>query len=405
MTRIVLTKNVAAFRTISRADGSSAVAARFPVVASTSLDLPRGGGWPRRADPLTGWVAPGRIVLVCPTNDRTIEGMPVRVRRDGPLPIAGQIADQLIVAIRAGTLQAGVRLPPVRVLAGFLRVNRNTVAKVYAALQRQGYVITTRGRGSFVSSVPGGPADDTLAPMADRLIAEAAARGMDETTLRALIAERAGAREHGDHPRVGFVECNPSDLAYFSRQLTARLRVPLVPVLLADLPHVRASLDLVATTLFHVEEVRRLVPRREVIGLMALPEFQTLDAVARLPAHTRAALVCATEEGVRSKERSIRAVGIQRPRLLTATLGQPARLRAVLRRADVVLASPKVLERIQEQLPERVRVIPFGSVLGEGAVALLEERIRAWRPARAGSHRSSGDQTSAARRIRAGRSA
>lgn len=324
--------------------------------------------------------------------------MPVRVRRDDPLPIAEQIADQLIALIRAGTRRAGDRLPPVRVLAGFLRVNRNTVAKVYAALEREGYVITTPGRGTFVSTIPQVPSDDALTPLADRLIAEAAARGIDETALRALIAERAALRERGARPRVGFVECNPSDLTYFSRQLAARLRVPLIPVLLSDLSRVSASVDLVATTLFHVEEVRRLVPRREVIGLMALPEFQTLDAVAQLPAHIRVALVCATEEGVRSKERSIRAVGIERPRLLTATLEQPARLRTVLRRADAVLASPKVLERIQEQIPARARVIPFGSVLGEGAVALLEERIRAWRPARTGRHPSSSDKASTTRR-------
>ena len=44
--------------------------------------------------------------------------MPVRVRRDGPLPIARQIADQLVALIRGGTLRPGDRLPPVRVLAG-----------------------------------------------------------------------------------------------------------------------------------------------------------------------------------------------------------------------------------------------------------------------------------------------
>ena len=75
--------------------------------------------------------------------------MPLRVRRDGPLPIAEQIAAQLRALIRAGRLRAGERLPPVRVLAGFLRVNRNTVAKVYAALERDGALVTTQGRGTL----------------------------------------------------------------------------------------------------------------------------------------------------------------------------------------------------------------------------------------------------------------
>lgn len=296
------------------------------------------------------------------------------------MPVAEQIGDQLVALIRAGRLRVGERLPPVRGLAGFLRVNRNTVAKVYAALERSGFLTTTRGRGTFVAAAapPAGAA--ALLPLADRLLDEAAAQGVSAAEVRSLIAERAARRTRGYAPRVGFVECNPSDLSYFSRQLASRLPAPLVPVLLADLPRAAGSLDVIATTLFHVEEVRRLAPRHEVVGLMALPELDTLDAVAHLPADLRIALVCATAEGVKSKERSIRAVGIRRPDLMTATLQQPARLRTVLRRADVVLASPKVLERIADRIPAGVKVMPFASVLGEGALALLDERVRAWRP-------------------------
>lgn len=313
----------------------------------------------------------------------------MRVRRGGPRPIAGQIADQLVALIRAGRLAPGDRLPPVRVLAGFLRVNRNTVAKVYTTLERERWLVTAPGRGTFVpESLPSRPPAD-LVPLADRLLAEAAAKGLSPDDVRRLVESRAAAQPATAAPRVGFVECNPSDLAYFTRQLSERLGHLLIPVLLADLPAQAAALDIVATTLFHVEEVRRMLPRHEVIGLMAAPDFRTLDEVAHLPPHSRIALVCATQEGVQSKERSIRAVGIPRPRIATATLQHPGRLRAALRDADVVLASPKVLERLADHLPARARVIPFGSVLGEGAVALLAERIRLWRPPpRTHGHRS-----------------
>jgi DNA-binding transcriptional regulator YhcF (GntR family) len=303
------------------------------------------------------------------------------VRRDGPLPIAGQLAEQLVAQIRSGRLRAGQRLPPVRVLAGFLRVNRNTVAKVYAALERAGYLLTTPGRGTFVAA-GAAPEAASLAPLVDRLLDEAAVRGVDEEALRALIAERAVLRHTAARPRVAFVECNPTDLAYFGRQLTARLRQPLALLTLAELPAAARSVDLVATTMFHVEEVRRLLPRHDVVGLLAMPEMSSLEAVAAIPRRARVVLVCATEEGVRSKERSIRALGIRPLRLQTATLHQPDRLERVLRTADVVVASPKVLERLGGRLPPRARVIPFGSVLGEGAVAVLQERIRAWRPRR-----------------------
>ncbi|MDQ7843735.1 MAG: GntR family transcriptional regulator [Armatimonadota bacterium] len=295
------------------------------------------------------------------------------------MPIARQIAGQLQALIRAGHLAPGDRLPPVRVLAGFLRVNRNTVAKVYAALEREGWVVTAPGRGTYVPPTPPSDGAAELVPLADRLLAEAAARGLSETAVADLVASRAAARWEQAGPRVGFVECNPSDLAYFSRQLSARLGYPLEAVLLSDLRGAAERLDIVATTLFHVEEVQAALPRHEVVGLMAAPDFHTLDEVGHLPPGSRIALVCATQEGVQSKARSIRAVGISRARILTATLQHAARLRQVLRAADVVLASPKVLERIAAQIPSRARVIPFASVLGEGAVALLAERIRAWR--------------------------
>ncbi len=319
---------------------------------------------------------------------RTIQSLPVRVRRDGPLPITAQIADQLVALIRGGTLRSGDRLPPVRALAGFLRVNRNTVAKVYAELERGGWLLTAVGRGTFVASGPFSELPLDLVPLADRLLEEAAARGLSDDEVRRLVNARAAVRGEGGGPRVGFVECNPSDLAYFSRQLSGRLGYPLVPVLLTDLDTSAASLDVLATTLFHVEEVRRRLPRHEVIGLMAAPDFRTLDEVAHLPPESRIALVCATQEGVQSKARSIRAVGLRRPHLATATLHQPDRLRVLVREADVVLASPKVLERIAREIPPQARVIPFGSVLGEGAVSLLAERIRSWRPAHRRAARS-----------------
>lgn len=293
------------------------------------------------------------------------------------MPIAEQIAAQVRALIRSGRLRPGGRLPPVRVLAGFLRVNRNTVAKVYAALERSGILTTTPGRGTFVTAGGAAGKTDTLLPLVDRLFREARDEGISAADVAALVHHRAGG--DGRRPRVGFVECNASDLAYFSRQVADRLRIPLVPVLLGDLKKHLDDLDIIATTMFHVEEVRKIAPRHDVVGLMALPEFATLDKVAGIAPHARVALVCATEEGVRSKARSIRAVGLKRPRLATATLLQPDRLHAVLKSADVVVASPKVLERIRDRIPADAQVVPFASVLGDEALQWLEQRIRSWK--------------------------
>jgi GntR family transcriptional regulator len=55
-------------------------------------------------------------------------------------------------AIATGQLAIGEQLPTVRQLAVELRINANTVAKVYAELERTGIVETRRGVGTFVKA-------------------------------------------------------------------------------------------------------------------------------------------------------------------------------------------------------------------------------------------------------------
>ncbi len=71
-----------------------------------------------------------------------------------PTPIYAQLDRLIRAAIATGSLQAGVQLPTVRQLAVDLAVNANTVAKVYAQLERDGILETRRGVGTFVREVP-----------------------------------------------------------------------------------------------------------------------------------------------------------------------------------------------------------------------------------------------------------
>ena len=71
-----------------------------------------------------------------------------------PTPIYAQLDRSIRAAIATGVLQAGMQLPTVRQLAVDLAVNANTVAKVYAQLERDGILETRRGVGTFVREVP-----------------------------------------------------------------------------------------------------------------------------------------------------------------------------------------------------------------------------------------------------------
>jgi len=62
-----------------------------------------------------------------------------------------QIVDQVKTAVASGRLREGDALPGIRPLAERLRINRNTVAKAYTELERQGVVATRAGKGCFIA--------------------------------------------------------------------------------------------------------------------------------------------------------------------------------------------------------------------------------------------------------------
>lgn len=69
-----------------------------------------------------------------------------------PLPLYAQLERAIRHAIAIEKLRVGDQLPTVRQLAVNLRINANTVAKVYAELERAGLLETRRGIGTFVKA-------------------------------------------------------------------------------------------------------------------------------------------------------------------------------------------------------------------------------------------------------------
>ena len=105
-----------------------------------------------------------------------------------PTPLYAQLEQGIRGAIAAGRLATGAQLPTVRQLAVELRVNANTVARVYADLERAGVLETRRGVGTFVA--PGRAAaarrgrESELRALVRRTIDEAAAMGFSVDDLR-----------------------------------------------------------------------------------------------------------------------------------------------------------------------------------------------------------------------------
>jgi GntR family transcriptional regulator len=108
-----------------------------------------------------------------------------------PTPIYAQLDRSIRAAIATGELEQGAQLPTVRQLAVDLAVNANTVARVYAQLERDGILETRRGVGTFVRESPSPQAtrahrERELRELIRRFVGDAALLGF---TLSELITQ------------------------------------------------------------------------------------------------------------------------------------------------------------------------------------------------------------------------
>ncbi len=114
-----------------------------------------------------------------------------------PMPLYAQLQRGIQFAITTGKLRIGEQLPTVRQMAVNLKINANTVAKVYAELERTGIVETRRGVGTFVcarhfDAKQKRQHGNELRDFADRVVAEAGAMGF---SLDDLVDQLKSRRE------------------------------------------------------------------------------------------------------------------------------------------------------------------------------------------------------------------
>lgn len=67
-------------------------------------------------------------------------------------PIYRQIYSQIKSQIISGELQEGAVLPSMRVLAKELRISVITTKRAYEELEREGFIFSVTGKGSFVAA-------------------------------------------------------------------------------------------------------------------------------------------------------------------------------------------------------------------------------------------------------------
>jgi GntR family transcriptional regulator len=110
------------------------------------------------------------------------------------VPLYVQLQQQLQQRILTGQIPDGSQLPSVRDLSSELGINPLTVAKVYQILEREDFVETRRGLGTYVShqspTLKIEARRRQISPAIEQLVTEAMHLGLGEKEVQALIAEK-----------------------------------------------------------------------------------------------------------------------------------------------------------------------------------------------------------------------
>ena len=311
--------------------------------------------------------------------------MDLQINQKSHVPVHVQLEEQIKHLILTGTFEAGDRLPSIRALAGFLRVNRNTVARVVSDLEREGFVESRRGSGVYVVEPPVDEEASRRQEVLERVMDLAAAQGVSVEELGNALLARSGVKPQEKVP-ILFVECTGAELDQLSSELEEQLPVEVEKVLLEDLP-ARLSGEgdspwrMAVTTFFHVHEVQALVEPFgiETIALLAEANIESLRRLTELPAGTSVGVVGWGRTCMENLSRSLEGAGLEHLDFRSVYVDQSSteEILGSLEGVKAVACATITAKKLRELgVPEELEIIEEDRTLDKGGIEMLGRMLR-----------------------------
>src|ERR671917_1423119 len=309
--------------------------------------------------------------------------MDLQINLKSHVPVHVQLKEQIKHLILSGNFEVGSQLPTIRAMAGFLRVNRNTVARVISDLEREGFVESRRGSGVYVVEPPVDEEELKRHEVLERVLDLAAAQGVAVEELGYALLTRAGVKPQEKTP-ILFVECTSPELNQFSAELEEQLPVEVEKVLVEDLPARLSGEEeppwrMAVTTFFHVHEVQELVEPLgiETVALLAEATLESLQRLTELPPGTPVGVVGNTQTCMENLSRSLEGAGLDHLDLTETFVEREDETRALLGEVPVVVCSSFTAKRLREfGAPEDMQILEEDRTLDKGGIEMLGRMLR-----------------------------
>lgn len=309
----------------------------------------------------------------------------VALSRNEPFSIHLQVGEQFRHQIEDGTLPPGSRLPTVRELAAELGINYNTVRFIYSELERDGYIVSEQGRGTFVARRPPrmeGTSTQLVREMVDEALARAIMGGISAGEFARMTYTRAKMFRRRRKLRILFTECNETQLKHFGGEIASAIGGTPELFLLEQLQKKRRSFfdeyDILVTTFSHLKELTELAgTQREIVGMTLEPDYRgVIASIFSLPPNTKIGFVCSSQFAADHMKQSVQAAGLRDYTYVSADAKSLHKLKGVQR---TYVSRRFEVEHGTKGLPGEV--LPFDVHVTGVSLRYLRQQIeRALRP-------------------------
>ncbi|MEO0014529.1 MAG: hypothetical protein RLZZ535_2918 [Cyanobacteriota bacterium] len=318
-----------------------------------------------------------------------------QIQSDSEVPASKQLFAQIQFAIASGQYPPAHRLPSTRQLAMITGLHRNTISKVYQQLEENGLVESIAGSGIYVKlHERDNEANESDSPVAAsiRAIKEGVDRvlelGCTIDQVKELFFEEIDWRISCCDRVV--VTVPHRDLAageIIQQELQTTLGIEIELIELEQLPKKileKINFGTLITNRYFIKEVLAIVPPNSfrVIPIDIYDYNKELEIIKRLPPQACLGIV-SLSEGTLSVASSI--VNSQRGDdllVLTSSLSDRDRLRAVIRAAHTVIAGYTSYDQVKAEImamrEDLIRipdVISVDSYISEKSIKLLQREL------------------------------
>lgn len=314
--------------------------------------------------------------------------MELSLNKGSGVPLYKQVRNAITEKIRSGEIQSGFKMPTERELSEELRISRNTVSAAYKELEKEGYLLSQQGKGTFVADNwqerSGQSWQDRLFLHLDMALEEALSRGMEAKAFLRLVEDQVASKMDNLRSATAvYVECNEEQAIAFARQIHEGTGMECYPLTLDDLEVMNDGTRLllyrakvIISTFNHVPEVIEYVKSfgKEVLGVAINPELRTIVQIARYPQDTRFTFVCLSTEFRDKVTLALGEAGLDNLDMIYTNSKNETELKEIMKDRDVAVVSPARYKDMASLVPKE-RLLELAYHLDDGSLRSLKQRL------------------------------